>query len=123
MLSGTPNILGMVGVEEGVRLVEQAGINAIRLKAADLTGACIGLVDAWLAPRGFGVVSPRDAARRGAHVSIQGPAARKIRDKMVAAGVVPDFRNPDTIRLGLSPLSTSYAELWKAMDIVRGIVG
>ncbi|UYM04500.1 kynureninase [Solicola gregarius] len=123
MLSGSPNILGMIGVEEGVRLVERAGIDAIRAKAADLTGMCVDLVDAWLAPRGFAVVSPRDAAARGGHVSIQGPGARKLRDKMVAAGVIPDFRNPDTIRLGLSPLSTSYAELWTAMDTIRSIVG
>ena len=122
MLSGTPGILAMIGVEEGVRLVGQAGIGAIRAKAADLTGVCIDLVDDWLASRGYAVVSPRDAAKRGGHVSIQGPGARKVRDKMVAAGVIPDFRNPDTIRLGLSPLSTSYAELWQAMDVIRGIV-
>ena len=122
MLSGTPGILAMIGVEEGVRLVGQAGIGAIRAKAADLTGVCIDLVDHWLAPGGYAVVSPRDAAKRGGHVSIQGPGARKVRDKMVAAGVIPDFRNPDTIRLGLSPLSTSYAELWQSMDVIRGIV-
>ncbi|UPK76631.1 kynureninase [Nocardioidaceae bacterium SCSIO 66511] len=122
MLSGTPGILAMIGVEEGVRLVGQAGIGAIRAKAADLTGVCIALVDDWLAPRGYAVVSPRDAAKRGGHVSIQGPGARKVRDKMVAASVIPDFRNPDTIRLGLSPLSTSYAELWQSMDVIRGIV-
>ena len=123
MLSGTPNVLGLVGVQEGVRLVEQAGIDAIREKAADLTNICIDLADEWLVPQGFSVVSPRDPRVRGGHVSIQGEHARKVCDKMVDAGVVPDFRNPDMIRLGLSPLSTSYAELWSAMDIVRSVVG
>lgn len=123
MLSGTPNVLGIVGVQEGVRLVEQAGIDAIREKAAGLTSVCIELADEWLAPHGLSVVSPRDARVRGGHVSIQGPGGRTAYDKIVAAGVVPDFRNPDTIRLGLSPLSTSYAELWIAMDTIRTVAG
>jgi len=123
MLSGTPNVLGVVGVQEGVRLVEQAGIDAIRAKAAELTQMCIELSDEWLAPHGLTVMTPRDAATRGGHVSLQGPDARKVFDKAVAAAVLPDFRNPDTIRLGLSPLSTSYAELWTAMDTIRSVAG
>ena len=65
---------------------------------------------------------PRDPARRGGHVTVQGPRAREVAASMYAATVVPDFRNPDMIRLGLSPLTTSYAELWTAMDVTREIV-
>lgn len=121
MLSGTANVPGITAVDEGVRLVADAGVEAIRAKAIALTELCIELVDGWLAPHGFTVASPRDAARRGGHVVVRGERARVVTEAMVAAGVVPDFRNPDLIRLGLSPLTTSYAELWTALDLTRGI--
>ncbi|MGH3425573.1 MAG: kynureninase, partial [Nocardioidaceae bacterium] len=123
MLSGTANVMGITAVDEGVRVTAEAGIDAIRDKAAVLTDLCIELADAWLAPFGFEVVSPRDSKARGGHVSLRHDRAREVTSAMVDAGVIPDFRNPDMIRLGLSPLTTSYAELWTAMDTVRGVAG
>ncbi|WP_370614641.1 kynureninase [Mumia sp. Pv 4-285] len=122
MLSGTAYVPGIVAVDASVSLVAEAGIEAIRTKAVALTDLCVELVDAWLVPHGFEVASPRDAARRGGHVTIQGDRSREVSAAMYAAKVVPDFRNPDMIRLGLSPLTTSYAELWRALDVTRGIV-
>ncbi|KAA1420598.1 kynureninase [Mumia zhuanghuii] len=122
MLSGTAYVPGIVAVDASVSLVAEAGIEAIRAKAVALTDLCVELVDAWLAPYGFVVASPRDSARRGGHVTIQGPRAREVADAMYEAQVIPDFRNPDMIRLGLSPLTTSYAELWRALDVTRRIV-
>jgi len=122
MLSGTTDVLGISAVDEGVELIAAAGIDAIRAKAVTLTELAVALTDAWLAPHGVEVASPRDAARRGAHVSIRLADAAAVTAQLIAAGVVPDFRNPDMIRLGLSPLTTSYAELWTAMDTLRGIV-
>lgn len=122
MLSGTANVPGITAVDEGIRLVAEAGVQAIRQKAVALTERCVELVDAWLAPHGLVVASPRDPARRGAHVTVRGDRAREITAAMIEAGVVPDFRHPDLIRLGLSPLTTSYAELWTALDITRRLV-
>jgi kynureninase len=119
LLSGTPGVLGLVACEEGVRIVAEAGIEAIREKGRALTGLAIDLYDAWLAERGFTLVTPRDPDRRGAHVSIGHPRAREISSAMIEAGVIPDFRPPDVIRLGLSPLSTSFADVWDGLDALR----
>ncbi len=114
-LTGTPGILGLAATEEGIRLSAEAGIDAIRAKGIALTEYAIALHDAWLAPRGFTLGSPRESARRGSHVSVRRPDARELTRQMIAAGVVPDFRAPDSIRLGLSPLTTSFT------DVARGI--
>ncbi|MBA2638813.1 MAG: aminotransferase class V-fold PLP-dependent enzyme [Nocardioidaceae bacterium] len=119
MLSGSPAVLGLVGVEEGVRLVAEAGIEGVRAKAVTLTSLLIDLTDAWLAPYGVEVASPRDAARRGAHVVLRHPQARRMCDDLAARGVVGDFRNPDLWRLGLSPLTTTHVEVWHAVQAAR----
>ncbi|MGI8615088.1 MAG: kynureninase [Nocardioidaceae bacterium] len=122
MLSGTPHVTGVVAVDEGVRLVAEAGIERIAAKARGLTAMVVDLVDAWLVPHGASLASPREPARRGGHLTVRHPDARVVTEKLVAAGVVPDFRNPDLIRLGLSPLTTSYVEAWTALDVLRGII-
>jgi kynureninase len=68
------------------------------------------------------VVPPRDPALRGSHVTVRHPDARAITERLVERGVVPDFREPDLIRLGLSPLTTSYAELDAAARILAEVV-
>ncbi len=122
MLSGTPSVLGIVAVQEGVRLIGEAGLDRIRAKAVELTEYAIALADRRLAPKGATVASPRNAAERGGHVTIRCAAAENVTARLVAAGVVPDFRNPDLIRLGLSPLTTSYQEVWTALDIFADIL-
>jgi len=122
MLSGTPHISGLVAIDEGVRLVAEAGIGRIAAKARDLTAMVVDLVDAWLVPHGATLASPRDPERRGGHVTVRVPDARAVTEKMIAAGVVPDFRHPDLIRLGLSPLTTGYAEAWTALGLMRGLI-
>ena len=114
-LTGTPGILGLASAEEGIRLSAEAGIDAIRAKGVALTEYAVALHDAWLAPRGFTLGSPRDPARRGSHVSVRRGDARELTAALIAAGVIPDFRAPDSIRLGLSPLTTSFT------DVARGI--
>ena len=122
MLSGTPQVSGLVAVDEGVKLVAEAGIDAIHAKAMALTDMVVDLVDAWLVPLGASLASPRQAARRGGHVTVRCSDARATADRMTAAGVVPDFRNPDLIRLGLSPLTTSYTEAWTGLAVMRDII-
>ena len=114
-LTGTPGILGLVAAEEGIRLSAEAGIARIRAKGVALTEYAIALHDARLAPLGFELGSPRDPDRRGAHVSIRRPDARELTRRMIAAGIVPDFRAPDSIRLGLSPLTTTFDEVHRAI--------
>lgn len=122
MLSGTPNVLGIVAVEEGVRLVAEAGVDRIRAKALALTELAVELGDAWLAPYGARLRSPRDASVRGAHITVEVPDARIVTRELIARGVVPDFRHPDMIRLGLSPLTTSFEETWTALDVLRQVL-
>jgi kynureninase len=114
-LTGTPGILGLAAAEVGIRLVAEAGIDRIRAKGMALTEYAIALVDERLASRGVTIGSPRDKTRRGAHVAIRHPDARRLTAGLIDAGVVPDFRAPDSIRFGLSPLTTSFT------DVARGI--
>jgi kynureninase len=122
-LSGTPGVLGLAAVEEGARLTAEAGIPAIRAKARDITEYAIGLHDARLAPLGFTVGSPRDPERRGSHVSVRRADAADLCLRLAEAGVLTDFRMPDTIRLGCSPLTTSYAEVWDGVDQLVTLAG
>jgi len=122
-LAGTPPILGLAAVEEGARLTAQAGIGALHAKAIDLTELIVALHDAWLAPLGFALASPRDPARRGSHVSLRHADAWRITRALVErADVIPDFRGPDSVRLGVAPLYTRHADVWDAMDRLRGLV-
>ena len=119
-LVGTPPVLGLALVEEGVLLLAEAGIDRLRDKGMALTTLAADFTDAWLAPLGFGLASPRDPAARGSHLSLSHPdAARLCRELVHAARVVPDFRAPDRIRLGLAPLTTRYVDVWDALDRLR----
>jgi kynureninase len=120
-LTGTPGILGLAAAEEGIRLSAEAGIGNIRAKGIALTEYAIALHDARLAPLGFELGSPREAARRGAHVSIRRTDARELTRRMIVAGIIPDFRAPDSIRLGLSPLTTTFDEVHRAIDRIADL--
>ena len=119
--AGTPGILALAAVEEGVRMVADAGIDAIRAKSAALTSYAIELHDAWLAPLDFRLGTPRDPARRGSHMAVRHPDARRLCAQLIASRVIPDFREPDSIRLGLSPLYTSFAEIHAGMARLRDL--
>jgi kynureninase len=120
-LTGTPGMLGLAAAEEGIRIVAEAGIDRIRAKGIALTEFLIARFDAELAPLGFTLGSPRESARRGAHVSIRRDDARDMTRRMIAAGIIPDFRAPDSIRLGLSPLTTTFAEVAHAVHAIADL--
>jgi kynureninase len=122
-LTGTPGMLGLAAAEEGIRVSVEAGINAIRAKGIALTEYAIALHDAWLAPLGFSLGSPREAARRGAHVAVRRSDARELTRRLIEAGVVPDFRAPDSVRLGLSPLTTSFTDVARGVAILARLAG
>ncbi len=120
--AGTPSIPGLVAIDASLGLIEEAGIGRIAAKGQRLSELAIRLADAWLAPLGFSVVSPRDSAR-GAHLAVRHDAAWPICRVLIDRGaVVTDFRQPDVVRLGFSPLTTRFVDVWDAMDRLRGIV-
>ncbi|WP_332642708.1 kynureninase [Aeromicrobium sp.] len=119
MLSGTPSIGGIIAVQEGVRLIAEAGVDAIRTKSIALTDYLVERLD----NAGFEIVTPREGTRRGSHVTVQHPQARAITDALIERGVIPDYREPDFIRLGLSPLSTSFGEVDTCMSVLIDVAG
>jgi kynureninase len=121
-MSGTPAVLGMVGIADTVDLIEEVGLDRIRAKAVALTRFVIDAVDSELARLGVAVASPRDDERRGAHVTITHPRSRELCAELWSRDVIPDFREPDGIRLGLAPLSTSFAEVATALEVMAGVL-
>lgn len=122
MLSGTPPILALTAAAAGIEFVIEAGIEAVRAKAVALGEFVIARYDEWLAPLGVSLGSPRDSGKRGAQVALVHPNAaglcRSLRDR----GVIVDFREPDIIRVGLSPLSTSFTDAERGLDALRGLL-
>lgn len=122
-LAGTPPILSLLALEPGLDLILEAGVARIRQKSVRLTSYLVYLVERLLAPLGFVLGSPRAAAQRGSHVSIRHPEGYRINRALIEEmGVLPDFRAPDNIRLGLAPLYTSFAEVWEAVARIGQVV-
>ncbi|HEX9549986.1 MAG TPA: aminotransferase class V-fold PLP-dependent enzyme, partial [Candidatus Limnocylindrales bacterium] len=121
-LTGTPGILGLVAAEAGIALSAEAGVTPIRAKGIALTEYLIELHDAWLAPLGCALGSPRDPARRGAHVAILHPDAERLTGALIERSVVPDFRAPDSIRFGCSPLTTSFEDVHRGLETLRELL-
>ena len=121
-LTGTPDIAGTAAVEEGVRLLAEAGIGRLRDKGVRLTEYLIALADAWLLPLGCAVASPRDPGRRGSHVCLRHPEAWRIGQALIHAGVIGDYRTPDRLRLGPAPITSRYTDVWDALDTARRIL-
>jgi kynureninase len=121
-ISGTPPILAMVPLEASLDLVEEAGIEAIRAKSVELTEFVIRMTDELLAPLGVELASPRDAALRGGHVTLRRNGFRAVTAALWDMGIIPDYRDPDGIRIGVSPLSTSFTEVAGGMEILRDTI-
>jgi kynureninase len=114
-VSGTPPVFAMLPMMAMLDLIEEAGMDGIRAKSLALTGFAIDLYDELLAPLGATLATPRDPARRGGHITVDHAAFPELIAALWRTGVLPDFRRPDGIRLGMSPLSTSFAEVDTAM--------
>jgi kynureninase len=121
-LTGTPQIIGTVAVQEGVRLLAEAGIGRLRAKGVALTSYLIGLADARLSQYGITVASPRPDGRRGSHVALAHPDAWRIGQALIAEGVIGDYRTPCRLRLGPAPGFTRFTDVWDALDILRQIL-
>ena len=122
-LAGSPQVFGLVAVRAGAELVAEAGIDAIAAKGGALTAYAVELRDSLLAPLGVELGTPRDPARRGAHVSFRHAEAWRIcRALIERAGVIPDYRGPDTVRFGFPPLYTRFADVRDAVERLRRIL-
>ena len=119
--TGTPQIIGVVSVAEGTKLLAEAGMQRLRAKSTALTSYLIHLADEWLAPLGFELASPRAGARRGGHVSLAHPQARQINAALIASGIIGDYRAPDRIRLAPVPIFTRFTDVRDALDRLRTI--
>ena len=119
----SPSIIGLRAVQAGYQMIEEAGISAIAKKAAIGTEMMVALFDAWLAPLGFELKTPRDHLLRGGHITISHPEAKRIAAALRKFdSVVPDYRSPDSIRLAISPLPTSYVEIYDGFQRLRDSV-
>jgi len=121
-LSGTPAVVGMLAVQDMVALIDEAGIDAVRKKSEQLTGYAVELADEHLASYGVTVASPREPSRRGGHVTLHHPRMQEVVTTLWERDVIPDYRDPGGLRVGLSPLSTSYDELERGMRRIREVV-
>jgi kynureninase len=119
----SPSIIGIRVMQASYQMIEDAGMAAISEKAANGSQLILDLFDAWLAPLGFTLMTPRSADQRGGHITVGHPDAKKIAAGMRKfANVVPDYRTPDSIRLAMAPLPTSYTEIWDGMARMRDLV-
>jgi kynureninase len=121
-LSGTPPIVGMLAMQDMLALLDEVGMPAVREKSLALTEYAIVLAEELLEPVGAVVASPRDPERRGGHVTINHPLMQEATAALWERDVIPDYRDPHGLRLGLSPLSTSYAEVRRGVEAVREVL-
>ncbi|NND84868.1 MAG: aminotransferase class V-fold PLP-dependent enzyme [Acidimicrobiia bacterium] len=118
-LTGTPPVVSAAIIEPGVDLILEAGVGALRTASLALTQRLLDAFDEELAPRGFSLGSPRDE-HRGSHVTLLHPDGLAIDLALIAEErLIPDFRPPDSIRLGIAPL---YIDADDVDEAVRRIV-
>jgi kynureninase len=120
-LSGTPPIVSMLAMQDMVALIGDVGIDAVRAKSVALTEFAIRLVDEMLPDAAL--ASPREFAHRGSHITIDHVDYESLLPELWARGVIPDFRRPHGIRLGLSPLSTSFSEVEAGVRAIAELKG
>jgi kynureninase len=118
-ITGTPPVLAMQPLKDMVELIATVGMDAVREKSIKLTEYAIALSEELLVPLGAEIVSPRDPAERGSHITVDHPLFADVTARLWEKGVIPDFRPPHGLRIGLSPLSTSYAEVELGVAAIR----
>lgn len=119
-ISGTPPIVGMLPLHDMLDLIEEVGLPQIRQKSLALTDYAFELIDEVLVPLGVTYSTPREHEFRGSHVTIRHAQFKQVNEALWAADIIPDFRYPDGLRLGLSPLSTTFSEVQVGVEAIRG---
>ena len=123
----TPSILSLTPIEQGLDIVLEAGIDNLRTKSVRQSTFLWELIEQELIPLGFKIASPALASERGSHISIQHPEGYRINRAMINPKadnkiIIPDFRPPNNIRLGIAPLYTSFMDLYETVERIKNIV-
>ena len=121
-LCGTQPIVSLALVECGLEIFETTDMAAVRAKSLALTDLFIDLVERRCAGHPLGLVTPREHARRGSQVSFTHPHGYAVMAALIARGVIGDYREPEIMRFGFTPLYTSYADVWDAVEILKDIL-
>jgi kynureninase len=121
-LAGTPPILALAALEAGIDSFEGATLDSLWTKSIALFDLFGALVEERCAGHGLACISPREPERRGSHISFSHPDAFEICQALIADGVIGDFRAPDVVRFGLTPLYLGYEDVWEAVDRLRAIL-
>jgi kynureninase len=121
-LCGTPPILGLLALEVGVDLALEADMAEAAAKSARLWDLFAAQVETRVPGHGFNLISPRDPGARGSHISFAHPEGYRIMQTLIARGVIGDFRDPDVLRFGLTPLYLGYEDVWRAVEILHDVM-
>jgi kynureninase len=122
-LCGSPPVLSLLAMEPGIDLMLEVGIARLRKKSLQLSNYLIDLFDVKLAPLGFYLGTPRNMEQRGSHVSLRHTNAYQINRALIEEmNVIPDFREPDNIRLGLTPIYTTFQHVWEGVDRIQRVI-
>ena len=121
-LCGTPSMLALAALESGVDGFAGIDMAALAAKGHALGDLFIGLVESRCAGHGLLLTSPREAQRRGSHVAFAHPQGYAIMQALIARGVIGDFRAPDILRFGFTPLYLTFTEVWDAVEILREVL-
>jgi kynureninase len=121
-LCGTPPMLSLLALECGVDMFDGVELRVLAEKGQRLASLFIELVENRCAGHGLALLTPRDPAARGSHVSFAHPDAWPIMQAMIEHGVIGDFRAPDVLRCGFTPLYLGFEDVWRAVEILRDIL-
>ncbi|MGY2319373.1 kynureninase [Pseudomonas sp. SDO5522_S412] len=121
-LCGTQPIASLAMVECGLDIFAQTDMASLRSKSLALTDLFIELVESRCAAHDLTLITPREHARRGSHVSFEHPEGYAVIQALIARGVIGDYREPRIMRFGFTPLYTSFAEVWDAVEILGEIL-
>ena len=121
-LCGTQPITSMAMVECGLDVALDADMGMVRDKSLALTDLFITLVDERCGEFGLELITPTNHAERGSHVSFRHPEGYAIIQALIGRGVIGDYREPEVLRFGITPLYLSYTDIWDAVEILRDIL-
>lgn len=121
-LCGTPPVLSLLGLESGLSLFHDIDMTAVATKSAALFDLFVARVTERCGVHGLELITPSEAARRGSHISYRHPNSWPISQALIERGVIGDFRAPDILRFGLTPLYLSFEDIWRAVEILGEIL-
>lgn len=121
-LCGTQPIVSLAMVECGLDVAREADMAEVRRKSLALGDLFIALVEERCAGHPLTLVTPRDHAQRGSHVSLRHPNGYEVMQALIARGLIGDYREPEVLRFGLTPLYFGYADVWDAVEILKDVL-